>query len=175
MQNAISVVIVDPEPDTAERISQATAAYLSKITAYPSVSLMLEALAETSVDVIILKLEPPFEEAFDLVPSLKAKLPAVEIVFVTRFDDETLWVEAIQRGAYDLLPRPIDVSELARILVHAVEKHRGKLRVMKRPPSQSVQLGGAKACVTPKAENSVLNQSIKRTTAVSVTSNFGSA
>ena len=147
MQDAISVVIVDCEPRTAERDSQATAAYLTKITAYASVSLMLEALAEgTSIDVIVLNLERPFEEAFDLLPSLKAKLPNVEIVFVTRFDDETLWVEAIQRGAYDLLPRPIDVSELARILLHAVEKHRGRLRVMKRPPSQSVPLGEAKAC-----------------------------
>jgi len=146
MQNTISIVIVDLEPDTAERVSQATAAYVSKITAYPSVSLMLEALAETSVDVIILNLKQPFEEVFDLLPSLKAKLPTVEIVFVTRFDDETLWVEAIQRGAYDLLPRPIDVSELTRILLHAVEKHRGKLRVMKRPSSQSVQLSRAKAC-----------------------------
>lgn len=82
-------MIVDPEPHTAERASQATAAYLSKITAY---------LAETSIDVIILNLEGPFEEAFDLLPSLKVKLPNVEIVFVTRFDDETPWVEAIQRG-----------------------------------------------------------------------------
>ena len=101
MQNVISVSIVDPEPHTAERVSQATAAYVSKIITYPSISLMLEALAET-IDVIILNLERPFEEVFDLLPSLKAKLPHVEIVFVTRFDDETLWVEAIQRGAYDL-------------------------------------------------------------------------
>ena len=147
MQDAISVVIVDPEPHTAERVSQATAAYLTQITTYPSVSLMLEALAGgTSIDVIILNLERPFEEAFDLLRSLKAKLPNVEIVFVTRFDDETLWVEAIQRGAYDLLPRPIEVSELARILLHAVEKHRGKLRVMKRHRSESMQLVEAKAC-----------------------------
>jgi DNA-binding NtrC family response regulator len=148
MQNVISVAIVDPEPRMAERVSEATAAYVSKIITYPSISLMLEALPETSIDVIILNLERPFEEVFDLLPSLKAKLPHVEIVFVTRFDDETLWVEAIQRGAYDLLPRPIDVTELARILLHAVEKHRGKLQVKKRSRSQSVQLLGteAKAC-----------------------------
>jgi DNA-binding NtrC family response regulator len=177
MQNPISIMIVDTEPDTAERVRHAIAAYLSKITTYSSVSLMVEALAETSVDVIILNLERPFEETFDLLPSLKARRPAVEIVFITRFDDETLWVEAIQRGAYDLLPRPIDVSELARILLHAVEKHRGKLRVMKRrPPSQSVQLSGA-GPITPKSGKKLpsLNESTRGTIEVSATSNFGLA
>jgi len=147
MQNVISVLIVDPEPHTAEKVSEAMAPYLPNVTTYPSVSLMLKALAEIPIDVIILNLERPFEQAFNLLSSLKAKLPNVEIVFITRFDDETLWVEAIQRGAYDLLPRPIDVSELARILLHAVEKHRGKLPpVTKRPAGQSVKMGGTNVC-----------------------------
>ena len=50
------------------------------------------------VEVIILELERPFDKAFDLLSNLKARLPA-EVVVVSRFDDELLWVEAIQRGA----------------------------------------------------------------------------
>ena len=109
MQNVISVAIVDPEPRMIEEAVQAIVAYRPQIAIYPSISLMLEASAETT-DVIILNLERPFEETFELIPQLKAKLPSAEIVFITRFHEESLWVEAIQRGAYDLLPKPIDVS-----------------------------------------------------------------
>jgi DNA-binding NtrC family response regulator len=127
MQNAISVAIVDSEPRMIEEAVHAIAAYRPKIAIYPSISLILEASTATT-DVIILNLERPFEETFKFIPRLKAKLPSVEIVFITRFDEESLWVEAIQRGAYDLLPKPIDVSELERILLHATEKHRGELQ-----------------------------------------------
>jgi DNA-binding NtrC family response regulator len=127
MQNVISVAIVDPEPRMIEEAVQAIVAYRPQIAIYPSISLMLESSAETT-DVIILNLERPFEETFELIPQLKAKLPSAEIVFITRFHEESLWVEAIQRGAYDLLPKPIDVSELERILLHATEKHRGELQ-----------------------------------------------
>ena len=127
MQKAISVAIVDPEPRMIEEAVLAIAAYHPQIAVYSSISLMLEAPSEAT-DVIILNLERPFEETFEFIPRLKAKLPSVEIVFITRFDEESLWVEAIQRGAYDLLPKPIDVSELERILLHATEKHRGQLQ-----------------------------------------------
>jgi YesN/AraC family two-component response regulator len=45
------------------------------------------------------------------------------VVFVSRFEDEALWIEAIQRGAYDYLSKPLDLSELKRILLHAAEKN----------------------------------------------------
>jgi DNA-binding NtrC family response regulator len=130
------------EPKLAERVGQAMAAYRTQITVFQPLSSMLEALSESSViDVVILELEPPFEQAFDFIAFLKTKLRNAEVVFVTRFDDDTLWVEAIQRGAYDLLPRPVDVSELKRILTNAVERHRGKQWV-----AQCLWPDQAKAC-----------------------------
>jgi DNA-binding NtrC family response regulator len=142
MQEAISVAIVGSDPKISERVGQAMAAYRTQIAVFQPLSPMLETLSESSmIDVVILELEPPFEQAFDLLARLKAKLTNVEVVFLTRFDDDTLWVEAIQRGAYDLLPRPVDVSELKRILTNAVERHRGKQWVAQCP-----SLDQAKSC-----------------------------
>jgi len=139
MQEAISVAIVGSEPNISERVGHAMAAYRTKITVFHPLSSMLETLSESSmIDVAILELEPPFEEAFNLLSRLKVRRPSVEVVFVTRFDDDALWVEAIQRGAYDLLPRPIDMSELTRILRNAVERHRGKQWVAQcLPPDEA--------------------------------------
>src|SRR5438093_562281 len=113
MQKAALIMVVDSDPLTTEKVTEATRDYLAEVVAHSSLESMLDALGENpAVDVIVLNLEKPFEQAFELLPNPKARFPKTEIVFVTRFDDETLWVEAIQRGAYDFLPRPLDPLEL---------------------------------------------------------------
>jgi FixJ family two-component response regulator len=47
----------------------------------------------------------------------------------SRLADEHLWVEALNRGAYDLLAKPFDVAELKRVLNSAWfrwrDRHKG--------------------------------------------------
>jgi DNA-binding NarL/FixJ family response regulator len=81
--------------------------------------------------VIILELERPFYKMFTLLSELKPRVQA-EVVFVSRFDDEALWIEAIQRGTNGYLCKPL---HLKLILLHAAEKHR-RGRIMKSPPTQ---------------------------------------
>ena len=125
MQETISLMVVDQDPLTLAKVTEAMKEYDSEVTACSSLKAMLDALCQNwVVDVIIINLERPFEPAFDLLPQIKARSDHSEIVFISRFADESLWVEAIQCGAYDLLPRHVDTSELKRILLQAVEKHR---------------------------------------------------
>jgi DNA-binding NtrC family response regulator len=145
MQRAALFMVVDSDPVTAQKVITATQDYPSEVVAYSSLGSMLEALDDNpAVDVIVLNLERPFERMFELLPDLKARFPKTEIVFVTRFDDESLWVEAIQRGAYDLVPRPLDPLELSRILISAGERHR-TIKAPKKPPADSIRANRAKA------------------------------
>jgi len=82
----------------------------------------------------------PFERAFHLLSQIKTKVPQVEVIFVSRFDDEArwIWIEVIQRGAYEFLPKPLEVPELKRLLVQAAQKHH-PLKLRKRPPAESVK------------------------------------
>jgi DNA-binding NtrC family response regulator len=146
MQKAALIMVVDSDPLTTEKVAEATRDYLAEVVAHSSLESMLDALDENPVvDVIVLNLEKPFEQVFELLPKLKARFPETEIVFVTRFDDETLWVEAIQRGAYDLLPRPLDPLELSRILLRAVERHQAAITIKRTAPS-SITNNKARAC-----------------------------
>jgi DNA-binding NarL/FixJ family response regulator len=144
MQEPLSILILDPDSQTIEKVKEATQGCLSVIIPCSSPDAIFDTvLQQKPVEVIILELERPFDKAFDLLSDLKARVQA-EVVFVSRFDDEVLWIEAIQRGAYDYLCKPLDLSELKRILLHAVEKHRPG-RVMKRPPAQAAKIMDAKA------------------------------
>ena len=101
---------------------------------------MRSAIGHQSVDVVVLKLDKPFEPAFSLLSEIQRKAPHAEVIFVAQFDDEILWVwiEVIRRGAYEFLPKPLDREDLRHYVVSATEKHHA-VEPRKRPPAESVK------------------------------------
>jgi DNA-binding NtrC family response regulator len=77
------------------------------------------------VDVVVLKLSKPFDEDFRILAEVQIKASHAEVIFVAQFDDEMLrdWMEVIQRGAYEFLPKPLDLEEVRHYLLRATEKH----------------------------------------------------
>jgi DNA-binding NtrC family response regulator len=141
MQQAVSILVWDQDdPQTVQRVAETIDEYQSVVIPCSSVEAILYTLQHKTVDVVILNLQKPFESTFHLLSEIKTKAPQVEVVFVSSFDDETrwVWIETIQRGAYEFLPKPLDLPELKRILVQATEKHH-PLKLRKRPPAESVK------------------------------------
>jgi DNA-binding NtrC family response regulator len=141
MQQAVSILVWDQDdPLTVQRVAETIDEYQSVVIPCSSVEAILYTLQHKTVDVVILNLQKPFESTFHLLSEIKTKAPQVEVVFVSPFDDETrwVWIETIQRGAYEFLPKPLDLPELKRILVQATEKHH-PLKLRKRPPAESVK------------------------------------
>jgi len=73
---------------------------------------------------VLIDLSHPIESCFDMLASIRRERPQTEVIFLSRLADEALWIESIQRGAYDFLPKPLDRSELRRIVTNAIEKNR---------------------------------------------------
>jgi len=123
MRETLSVLFANLDEATVKAVQNAVKDYPSDITSCSSIEAVREMVQQQSIDVVLLDLQQPFENSFDLLSELKDRSPQTEIVFVSRFDDEKLWVEAMQRGAYDFLPTPLELSELKRVLVQATERH----------------------------------------------------
>jgi DNA-binding NtrC family response regulator len=89
--------------------------------------------------VVILGLSKPFDTCLSVLNKIKAIAPHVEVIFVSLFDDESLWlwIEVIQRGAYEFLPKPLDALELQRVLIQATQKHH-PVTELKMPPAESI-------------------------------------
>jgi len=141
MKDTISIVVCDPEdPRTLESVAEAVREYQSVLIPCASGEAVGAAIERQPVDVVVLNLQKPLEEAFRLLLEIQGKAPQAEVIFVAQFDDEMLWVwmEVIQRGAYEFLPKPFDPEELKHHVVHATEKHH-PVRLRKRPPAESVK------------------------------------
>jgi DNA-binding NtrC family response regulator len=148
MAQAVSILVWDQDdPRTVHRVAEAIEEYQSVVIPCSSAAAILFTLQHKTVDVLILNLQKPLQDTFQLLSEIQAQAPQVEVIFVSPFDDDETrwaWTETIRRGAYEFLPKPLDPSELSRVLVQATEKHH-PIQVRKRPPAASVRDLTAKA------------------------------
>jgi DNA-binding NtrC family response regulator len=126
MKHMIAVAVFDPnDPVTVRSVKDALREYQSVVIPCESAQAMQAAMMQQRMDVLVLKLSKPFDEDFRTLSEVQVKAPEAEVIFVAQFDDDLLrdWVEVIQRGAYEFLPKPLDREELKHHLVRATEKH----------------------------------------------------
>ena len=142
MPQAVSIIVWDQDdPSTIRRVSEAIEEYQSVVTPCSSAATTLFTLQHKSVDAVVLNLQKPLESTFQVLSEIHAKAPQVEVIIVAPFDDDETrwaWTETTRRGAYEFLPKPLDPSELNRLLVQATEKHH-PMQLRKRPPAESVR------------------------------------
>jgi DNA-binding NtrC family response regulator len=126
MNDTITVAVLDPnDPVTARSVNDALLDYRSVVIPCLSRTEMLAAVTRQRINVAIIKLSKPLDEDFRTLSQIQNKAPQTEVIFVAYFDDELMraWMEVIQQGAYEFLPKPLDREELRCHLVHAAEKH----------------------------------------------------
>lgn len=157
MEQNCSILVWDQDDlSTFKHVTEAIQEYRSVVIPCSSANAVLFTIQQRTVDAVILNFQKPFERAFRLLSEIKSKAPKVEVIFVSPFDEETLWlwIEAIQRGAYEFLPKPLDIGDLKRILVQVTEKHH-PIKLRKFPPAKSVKdlTTGARKSKVSSAEN----------------------
>jgi two-component system, OmpR family, phosphate regulon sensor histidine kinase PhoR len=86
---------------------------------------LIDRIASSPVDVLVINLEKPFERSFRLLSDIQTRARQTEVIYVALFDDETLWtwMEVIRRGAYEFLPKPFKPEELRYYVRQAIKKH----------------------------------------------------
>ena len=89
----------------------------------------LEQLGEEGIDVVLLDLGLPDSGGLETLIKTYAQAPRVPVVVLTGLNDETLGVQAVNKGAQDYLVKgQIDVSLLVRAICYAIERKQAEER-----------------------------------------------
>jgi|SRR5579862_1177434 two-component system response regulator FixJ len=88
----------------------------------------LDCIAETKPQVLLCNLHMPEIEGLEILEKVRRSSPETSVIFMSSCGDWAVHEEVIQRGAKDLVPKPLT----AKVLLRAVE------RVLEPTPAGSV-------------------------------------
>jgi two-component system, NtrC family, response regulator AtoC len=121
-ERAINVLIVDDEVKLAQAFSKKLGQEGMKVSLACSGKEALSIAEKENVDVAVLDLRLPDTDGVDLLTSLKAVHPTLEVVIVTGYASVDTAIRSMKRGAYDYLTKPVKLTELSALVVKAFEK-----------------------------------------------------
>jgi two-component system response regulator PilR (NtrC family) len=118
------IVVAEDDAPTRESLSRAmTRAGYRTLTAADGAG-ALAILQSESVDVLLTDLKMPGVDGMTLLERVHVDFPETVVIILTGFATVGLAVEAMKKGAYDFLTKPIDLDKLELLLRHATETRR---------------------------------------------------
>jgi two-component system response regulator AtoC len=72
-------------------------------------------------DVIILDIRLPDQNGFDVLEELRRRKDATPVIMITAFHDMETTIKTVKLGAFEYIPKPIDVDELERAVRKALK------------------------------------------------------
>ena len=118
----IRVLFVDDEQSLTELMQSELPRMGHTTTVCSSPREAIEALDENSFDAAIIDLKMPGGSGWDVVDHIRTVSPVTEYVISTGHGDMDAAIQAIRSGAYDFLPKPVSLFEIAAVLQRIGEK-----------------------------------------------------
>lgn len=133
------VLIVDDEPSSLELLE----VYLSEkgyeVDCAVNGRECIQKMADLKPDVLVLDVRLPDADGLDILERLKEEKVSTHIIIITAFHDMGTTIKAMKRGAFEYIPKPIDVDDLEAAIARAVDLSRSKKSGLVIGPSQETE------------------------------------
>jgi CheY-like chemotaxis protein len=116
MANGLRIMLVDDNADFLEILSLDVQDLGFPTVTASSVDEALAKLKSSKVDIIVSDLHMDGKSGMDFIEELRNKRNLIPFIFLTGAATKNVAVEALRNGAFDLLEKPIEPVELARVL-----------------------------------------------------------
>ncbi|MHC4472775.1 MAG: sigma-54-dependent transcriptional regulator [Planctomycetota bacterium] len=170
------ILVIDDEPGICRAFEKyfGQEGHLVRVSSRAETGLTLATAFEP--DVVILDVRLPGMDGLEALKRLKSKDPDVPVVVVTAYGTMETAVEAMQRGAYDYILKPLDLAKTSEVLERAIESRRlsddvaiGRPAKPRRDPEPAPRRFGAQGFVPLIGRTPVMQEVFKRIGAVSLT------
>lgn len=104
----------------------------------------IEFLQSHEVDLVLTDLRMKSQDGMAVLTASKKKWPETEVVVITGYASVDTAVEAMQKGAYHYLAKPVKMDELMALVEKAIEKRSLRREVSRLRQQISSQAGAAK-------------------------------
>lgn len=111
------VLVISGSRETQDRVGSSLAALRVPHTFCETLRSAGTMMDSHAWSVVIAEAELPDGNWLDVLERLPVPGPA--LIITSRLADEALWLEALNRGAWDVLPQPFDSAEISRVVLLA--------------------------------------------------------
>jgi DNA-binding NtrC family response regulator len=116
-----SLLIVDDDPRIRTSLTRALHDETTEVRAAEDGEHALALLGRSTAGVVLADLKMPGMSGLDLLRLLRQRMPDVDVVLMTAYEDLPTVAEAMREGAVDFLVKPLDLHQLRRVLDRAFE------------------------------------------------------
>ncbi len=113
------ILLVDDEAEFREALSERMRARGMEVVSSASAREALQAVEQGSFDAVVLDLMMPGMDGLEALRILKQKDPKLQVILLTGHATVEKGVEAMKRGATDLLEKPADIETLTQKIKQA--------------------------------------------------------
>ncbi len=118
------LLVIDDEPNIHYSIEQVLAGQGLELLGAESAEEALALCAEHNPDVILLDIKLGQHSGLELFDQLRRQNPKSLVVFITGHGTSETAIEAMKRGAYEYLVKPLDAAQLQQVVAQALEIRR---------------------------------------------------
>jgi len=115
---SVYILVVDDEPDVEALFRQQfrrdikSGRFLMEFASSAPAALVRAAERDPSLILILSDVNMPGMSGLEMLPKVRAERPDVPVIMITAYGDAETQRKAIERGAMDLLTKPIDFALL---------------------------------------------------------------
>lgn len=120
-----SILIVEDDRLTRESLAKALSGDYIIHTAGNGVD-ALSLLEKETIDVIITDVKMPLKDGMKILETVKRASPDIIIIMVTGYATVESAVDAMKKGAYDYITKPVNIDRLLMLIEKAIENKRLK-------------------------------------------------
>jgi DNA-binding NtrC family response regulator len=117
------ILLVDDEQDFLDALSERMRARGMDVATSSSAQDALATAGKGNFDAVVLDLKMPGMDGLEALRILKEKDPKLQVILLTGHATVQQGVEAMKRGALDLLEKPADIETLTEKIKQASAQH----------------------------------------------------
>src|SRR3954471_16064912 len=124
--NSGSILVADDDSAIRTVLNQALSRAGYEVRSTGNAATLWRWVSQGDGDLIITDVVMPDENAFDLLPRIKKARPDLPVLVMSAQNTFMTAIKASEKGAYDYLPKPFDLTELIGIIGRALAEPKRK-------------------------------------------------
>jgi DNA-binding NtrC family response regulator len=122
------ILVVDDDPTVRDSLLEVLGDEENEVHTAASAEDALAAMGEVRPEVVLSDVRMPGLDGIELLRTLREQAPWTDVIIMTAYDDMPTTVAAMREGAFDFLPKPLDLHDLREVLDRLFEDRRTRER-----------------------------------------------